>query len=170
MEILVAIVVLSLVLALPVLALYNLIHAAVSKEGRKRHLASFSIYSVLTIVVFGWAFLSSMSGPRSRHQGQLTGCKSNLKNLAVALEMYSTDFQGHYPPTLSMLTPNYLKIIPNCPSAGADTYSASYQSTPGLEADPDTFTLYCRGKNHEKASVLENSPQYSSNQGLIEHP
>lgn len=126
MEILVAIVVLSLVLALPVLALYNLIHAAVSKEGRKRHLASFSIYSVLTIVVFGWAFLSSMSGPRSdtRHQGQLTGCKSNQKNLAVALETYSTDFQGHYPPTLSLLTPNYLKIIPNCPSAGADPIRA----------------------------------------------
>ena len=32
-----------------------------------------------------------------RSQGQLTACKSNLKNIATALEMYSTDNSGQYP-------------------------------------------------------------------------
>lgn len=57
-----------------------------------------------------------------------TSCKSNLKNTATALEMYSVDNHGYYPANLAQLTPNYLKIVPNCPSTGSDTYSASYLS------------------------------------------
>lgn len=172
----VLIVLIGLALALPILALYNLIYAAVSKEGRQRHFIQFAIYSVMTVLVFGWAILSP-GYTRAPNQGKLTACKSNLKNLATACEMYSTDNKGHYPSSVSLLTPNYLKVIPNCPAAGADTYSATYQSAPPSEdksAEAETmgaYTFYCRGKNHEKASSTpENFPQYSSYQGLIDRP
>lgn len=96
--------------------------------------------------------------------GPSTACKSNLKNTATALEMYSTDNQGLYPRSLGQLTPNYLKIIPNCPTAQRDTYSESYRVATG----PDAFTLYCSGFNHSAANTPVNYPQYSSFEGLIE--
>jgi hypothetical protein len=37
--------------------------------------------------------------------GQLTACKSNLKNLGTAMEMYSTDWSGHYPRPISRTSP-----------------------------------------------------------------
>ncbi|CAN0391541.1 unnamed protein product, partial [Phaeothamnion confervicola] len=69
-------------------------------------------------------FVSAVLFPGRTHcGGQLTGCKSNLKNLATSLEMYSTDNAGHYPrSSLNLLTPNYLKVIPQCPTAQRDTY------------------------------------------------
>ncbi|CAN0409467.1 unnamed protein product, partial [Phaeothamnion confervicola] len=53
-------------------------------------------------------------------------CKSNLKNLATALEFYSTDNAGRYPNSISKIVPGYLKTLPLCPSAGTDSYSGSY--------------------------------------------
>ena len=64
---------------------------------------------------------------RPHHGGQLTACKSNLKNIGTALEMYSTDYGGHYPSSTASLVPNYLKTFPHCPTAGRNTYSASYR-------------------------------------------
>lgn len=64
---------------------------------------------------------------RARARGPFTACRSNLKNIGKALEMYSTDWDGHYPPELSTLVPTYLKEIPLCPGAGLDTYSDSYE-------------------------------------------
>lgn len=165
------IVICGLVLALPVLAVYNLVLGLLSKERRKSHLGWFAVYSLLTLLFFGWAILSP-SYIKAPNQGRLTSCKSNLKNLATACEMYSTDFKGHYPPSLSLLTPNYLKLIPNCLAARADTYSATYQSVPPQEEknEPGAYTFYCRGKHHAKANTPENYPQYDSYQGLIERP
>ncbi len=94
--------------------------------------------------------------------GQLTLCKSNLKNTATALEMYATDNDGRYPGELAALTPNYLKNIPNCPSAQEDTYSFSYLRR------GEHFTLYCSGHNHAEANTPANYPQYSSLAGLVE--
>lgn len=101
---------------------------------------------------------------RARSQGQTTACKSNLKNIGTALEMYSTDNSGHYPTQLSKLTPDYLKTIPTCPSAGHDTYSASYES----HLLPDGYTVMCQGANHEKAGLGPNFPQYTSERGLLD--
>jgi type II secretory pathway pseudopilin PulG len=99
---------------------------------------------------------------RARARGQLTACKSNLKNLATALEMYASDNEGHYPHSLDMLTPkNYLKSIPTCPAAGKVTYQ-DYRCA----IEPDRYSLSCCGKNHRTSP--ENFPQYSSEKGLIE--
>ena len=67
--------------------------------------------------------------PPRTNRSPLRACKSNLKVLSTALEMYSTDWNGLYPEQLSQLTPNYLKTIPRCPKIDRDTYTGSYSLT-----------------------------------------
>lgn len=94
----------------------------------------------------------------------LIKCKSNLKDIAVACEMWATDNKGHYPKSLSQLTRYYLRRVPICPAAGSDTYSVSYKAA----ENPDAHTMYCHGHNHEKVGIPENFPQYNSYDGIIE--
>lgn len=110
---------------------------------------------------------------RSRQNSQLTACRSNLKNIATAMEMWSTDNAGRYPTSLDQLVPDYLRTIPACPAAGTDTYSASLQTGPDAEGNADHYRDYylvkCLGHNHPGA-VEPNYPQYSAIEGLIERP
>ncbi|MCE1248574.1 MAG: hypothetical protein LWY06_18200 [Firmicutes bacterium] len=111
------------------------------------------------------AAIGSMAVPgfqSARENGQLTSCKSNLKNIGTALEMYSTDNGGHYPESLDQLKGDYLKLIPTCPSAGKDTYSDSYKSS----EDPDKYEVFCKGSNHSNQGVPADYPQYNSTEGL----
>jgi len=103
---------------------------------------------------------------RARNSGQLTACMSNLKNIGTALEMYSTDYKGRYPQALSYLTPEYLKTIPTCASAGRDTYSESYT----VRQNPDVYTFYCKGSYHIKIYQCANFPQYDAIEGLYSNP
>ena len=81
----------------------------------------------LMIVIAIIAILAAILVPnfiRARAQGQVTACKSNLKNIATALEMYSTDYGGRFPTAIASggaLTPNYLRTLPTCPAAGSVT-------------------------------------------------
>lgn len=123
----------------------------------------------LMIVIAIIAILAAILVPnfiRARAQGQLTACKSNLKNIGTAMEMYSTDFSGRYATSAGLLTPNYLKTIPTCPSAGSDTYTGGFTSA----SNPDLYTVACTGANHTGAGVTGDYPQYTSVQGLIERP
>ena len=57
--------------------------------------------------VFALAFLLVLPNfIRHGTGGQLTACKSNLKNFGTALEMYATDHSGRMPPSAALLTPN----------------------------------------------------------------
>lgn len=101
---------------------------------------------------------------KARSQGQLTACKSNEKNIATALEMYSTDHQGHYPSSLQELTPEYLRVVPTCPAARSDTYSQSYEVT----TNPDMFSFCCSGHSHQSAGLAPDRPAYNAMQGLLD--
>ena len=118
-------------------------------------------------IISGTAILASIVAPnfvRTRAQGGIRGCPGSLKNIATALEMYSTDNEGHYPRSLAQLTPKYLKMIPTCPSATSDTYNASWETARG----PDAYTIFCNGNFHRATGILHpNYPQYSSFTGLI---
>ena len=99
---------------------------------------------------------------KARAQGQITSCQSNLKNIATALEMYSTDNKGMFPKKLSQLTPAYLRQIPLCYAAGKDTYSAAYIS----KDNPSYFKIFCSGNYHSTLKIPQNHPQYDSDTGL----
>ncbi|MGV8125107.1 MAG: protein kinase [Candidatus Xenobiia bacterium LiM19] len=100
---------------------------------------------------------------RAPNQGVLTACKSNLKNIGTALEMYNTDNGGLYPKALSEVTPNYLKTIPTCAAAGKVTYEYI------TSEKSDAYTTFCSGHYHKKSRVEANYPQYDSIHGLIEN-
>lgn len=121
----------------------------------------------LMIVIAIIAILAAILVPnfiRARAQGQVTACKSNLKNIGTGCEMYSTDNGSRYETALSQLTPQYLKVVPNCPSVGTDTYSTGFTSA----SNPDSYTVVCSGNNHSGVGDNTNYPQYTSTQGLIE--
>lgn len=93
--------------------------------------------------------------------GEFTACKSNLKNIGTALEMYASDHGGKYPASLRALAPKYLSSLPICPAAGKDTYSASYK--PGGQQQ---YFICCLGHNHASAGYGENFPSYNGLRGL----
>lgn len=108
-------------------------------------------------------------------------CKVNLVNLAGALEMYSTDWHGHYPTSLAALVPNYIKTIPECPVSGPDSYrmitgpGVGYNRERVLKDDSrtrpfqDYYLMWCQGDRHHKDYSLPiNYPQYDGISGLME--
>ncbi|MBX3166118.1 MAG: type II secretion system protein [Candidatus Eremiobacteraeota bacterium] len=143
----------------------------------KRKKAGFTLIELMIVIAI-IAILAAILVPnflKARAQGQLTACKSNCKNIATALEMYSSDNGGRYPTqgsfTQQLTSGNYLKLIPTCPAAGGSTYAPAYTST----QTPDSFSFYCTGNNHAKAytgfsTVSGGFPQYSAESGLLDHP
>lgn len=126
----------------------------------------------LMIVIAIIAILAAILVPnfiRARAQGQVTSCKSNLKNIGTACEMYATDNGGRYPKTLDDLKKEangqqpYMKSLPKCPSAGTMTYAYSYH------ANPDVYTMYCSGSNHTAAGCDTDYPKFTATMGLIEN-
>lgn len=106
---------------------------------------------------------------RARAGGAVTACKANLRDIGTALEMYSTDWSGKYPTSTTLLTPNYLKTIPDCPAA-ANTYVVTFGPTAPMNPDSyeDYYYVECRGENHLHVSVTGNYPAYNGVVGLIE--
>ena len=100
-----------------------------------------------------------------RGSSELWRCRSNLRTIADAAEIYSTDNVGLYPRTLAQLTPRYLEEIPRCPSANGDTYSFTYRSA----TRPDAFTFFCYG-DHSRSATPNGYPRYSSYQGDMGRP
>lgn len=94
----------------------------------------------------------------ARVEGQAKACESNIKNIAIAVEMYFSDHKNTYPDSLKQLPPgNYLKMIPTCPAAHRDTYSATYRRV------GQTFEVHCSGSHGGRQA---GHPMYNSNDGL----
>ncbi|MBN9414219.1 MAG: hypothetical protein J0I12_02215 [Candidatus Eremiobacteraeota bacterium] len=98
---------------------------------------------------------------RADRVSSILGCTHNLKAIATALEMYSSDHGGNYPVGLYVLIPKYLKEIPACPAAHRDTYSGSWRV-----AGSEGFYLFCMGKNHGDFGLKVHEPTYSARHGL----
>lgn len=132
------------------------------------------IVAAIVVFLFGTLVPNFL---RAKARGQLTACKSNLKNLATALEMYASDNKGHYPQTLDGLIPSrYLRQIPTCPSnhSWGHSLSAGHDYTYEVNAKPANFSMVCQG-DHADAYRGFNAdphgfPQYDSTAGLLDHP
>lgn len=114
------------------------------------------------LIVLAVPLLAAVLVPQFVHPrcpGTLSTCKSNLKSIATAAEMYSLDNEGLYPPTMALLTPRYLKTIPECPTLRS--YSYKYRQNKAA------YTVHCLG-DHQATNVPYGYPQYSSYQGLCE--
>lgn len=137
-----------------IFVLFSLIHW-ISRPGTWR---------IVTIAGMMCFLLSGILAPnflRARASGSLTGCKSHLKNIGTAMEMYSSDNQGRYPRNLAAITPNYLRTLPICPDARRMSYR--YVSTTA----PDIYTVWCHGAAHLPMSGI-NMPEYDAMEGLRE--
>ena len=142
--------------------------------SQKRRRGGFTLIELMIVIAI-IAILAAILVPnfiRARAQGQLTACKSNLKNIGTAMEMYSTDWSGKYPTSagLAGLAPNYLKTIPECPAAGSSTYTALFSAALNTAGFQDYYYICCNGGNHTAVSVSGNYPAYDGIQGLIERP
>ncbi|MDQ7825405.1 MAG: type II secretion system protein [Candidatus Eremiobacteraeota bacterium] len=90
-------------------------------------------------------------------------CKSNLRNIAMSLQMYYNDSDGFYPSSLNYVTPHYMKLLPRCPAAGLDTYSEGYE----IREDCKAFTVNCKGSYHIEYGYKADEPYYTSAGGLF---
>lgn len=111
------------------------------------------ILAAIIILVARWGLIKSNA----------VGCKANLKDMSTALNLYSNEFGGFYPPNLTLITPSYVSSIPRCPSTSQDTYSAGYS----VSDDGHSYTLCCNGQNHGDFGYGLNQPYYSSSDGLM---
>jgi len=118
----------------------------------------------LMIVICIISILIALLAPnfmRARSQAQVTGCQSNLKNIATSVEQYSADHQSRYPLSLTILTPSYIKTLPTCPACSLG-YSYTYTTV------PDSYTVWCgTSQAHSMSGVPDGYPQYNSANGLI---
>ena len=124
----------------------------------------------IMIVIAIISILSTIMLPnmvRARSQGRLTGCTTNMKNIATAVETYSTGNGSRYPTSLQQLPPRYIQTIPTCPSAGKnDPYLSGFASA----SNPDAYSLVCTGNHHGELNIPSNFPQYESSTGLLTRP
>lgn len=99
---------------------------------------------------------------RARARGLLASCEQNLRNLSTAIETYGTDNKGRYPTVLTILTPDYIKNLPWCPTAKT-FYQYAHTTV------PDAYTVWCNGTDaHIVINVPVGFPQFDNSSGLIE--
>lgn len=126
-------------------------------------------FTILHLVVL--LVLVGFGAWMAKKQGQLTSCWGNFKGIAIAMEMYSTDW-GRYPKAheaKSKIT-NYLGGFYECPSAGTD----SYQFQTGLGATYNTqnereyYIVICQGSHHRAVGVPPDFPRYTTVLGELD--
>lgn len=134
-----------------------------TKKHRHKPKRGFTLIELIT-VIFILAIIMAIMIPNMRrafYKAKLTGCQSNLRNLATGVHQYSVENE-HYPTNLGEISPKYIKNIPTCPKAGTNTYTSGYE----VSVDRDHFTIKCSGRNHTVMGLGENEPWYNLENGL----
>jgi len=133
------------------------------KRDRAFNISIINIAITLLVMLAGFAFFERQK-ENARIRNRLTRCKSNLKNLSTAMEMYNSDHQ-HYPETLSPLTPNYLKTIPKSPGGDQATYDLSFKSS---DRRKEVYLLTCTDPLHQEFTGRSNYWSLDGELGLLD--
>lgn len=142
-------------------------------DKKKFYFCCWLIVTILVIVLY----ILFPPFLRATGSSDYTRCQSNMKQIGTALELYSQDNEGLYPPKMEMLMPKYIDKIPRCPGKdmqgkewsigrilpGRGRYEQTYRAGNGYES----YTFYCRGLRHSAVGIPFNHPQYSSEEGVI---
>ena len=106
----------------------------------------------LMIVIAIIAVLASIIMPKlggGRDKAMLNSCKTNLRHIVIAMEMYANDNGGKTTPwngsgtgrvdyTMSYMVPTYLREVVKCPYGWGYTITANH---PGFRSAPAGCTL-----------------------------
>jgi len=108
---------------------------------------------------------------RAVAKSDLAACQSNLRNISTSIILYSNDNDRYYPGTLSVCVPRWLKAVPTCPAAHSDTYSGGYtivgvNESANTATTTATFTIVCKGTNHDEIGLQADEPWYNVNRGI----
>lgn len=104
----------------------------------------------------------------ARHRARLSGCETNLRNLAVVLQTYATNNDNLYPddasPGLNILsTQGYLStVIPKCPADDSDyVYNRASDGS-------SNYTIEHSSTQHGFLGLGTGFPKITGNGGLME--
>lgn len=75
-------------------------------------------------------------------------CANRVQTVSQALDAYAKE-HGAYPESQYELTPDYMEVLPDCPSAKRMTYRTTF--SPDKEnrgGESRSYLVECTGKNH----------------------
>ena len=122
-----------------------------------------SFYIFVAVFLLATSTIYLREAVHQSRQQDLTACKTSIKEISTAMEMYSTDWSGRYPPNLEALVPKYLDELPTCPSAGSCSYAMEgSKSARNVNEFEDYYYLYCQGEHHAAVGLPENHPAFDS--------
>ena len=137
------------------------------------------IIVVAIISILASIILPNMKQARSR--SSLKACDTNLRHLAIVMEIYANENLGIYRPVgsgnnylpidtnLYLVTGGYLKTVPHCNSnanTGEYAFYRLYSPSPYK-----TYMVYCPAPgtpNHSDMGLGASYPRYYSDIGLVE--
>lgn len=109
-----------------------------------------AVLGILSAVV-----LVAINPSRQLQRARDSGAKSDVGQIATALEAYFTDNEGSYPAALASLSPNYLKNIPGTPNSrlgGSYSYSINAGATEAsVLYDLESGDWWCYGTSEGDA-------------------
>jgi hypothetical protein len=118
------------------------------------------LYSLLCIALFQTATAEAPK-PSISDQVRLRIAQSTLQNFAAALEMWREDHDGHYPDSLEVLVPNYLRHMPPGPYGSASDWQYIVRS------DRSAYQVQVHGRPFGNFGLPAAAPSYDSTLGLL---
>lgn len=136
----------------------------------------FTLVEVIIVVAI-ISILASIILPKmgaSRERAKLNACKSNLRHIGMAAEMYCNQY-GKYAPGVSAeritnshryVTTGFLKSAPQCPNDTGSNGSYEADCQEMVVTNP-TFHVFCIGTRHAYFNLEENNPRWDIQHGGV---